>query len=296
MGKIAYIIAHTPGSIEEFFIPEMLSLIELGADILIIPRDISQKLFHKKALPLLKHTLMVPRFNAQIAKEALKYIFRNPISFYKIIKEVTFKARNLKIALKNILILPKAVYLSIILDKGSLSHIHAHWGSTTSTMAYIMSKITNVPWSFTLHRWDIYENNILKEKVKSASLVRCISEKGKTDLLKIIGNEFAHRVKIIHLGVEVPYLDKDFIKSKFKDWDNHEEIFKIVVPASFLPVKGHEYLIRACSILIQKKLLNYECIFYGNGPLQDDLKILVKQNNLSKYINVLGGKKSHMKN
>ena len=289
MTKIAYIIAHPPGSIEPFFIPEMLTLKKLRENLVIIPRNISEKLLHKKAESLVPHTLYVPIFSLAVAIEGLMYAIRHPITFFKIIYHVAIKARKPKIFLKNLLVTPKAIFLARILKDEPLYHIHAHWGTTTSTMAFIISRIKNIPWSFTLHRWDIYENNILRTKVDSASFVRCISDKGKVDLLNIIGNEFDHKVKVIHMGIDVPDLNEHIIKSKFNNWDQARKLFTVAVPAHLVPVKGHKYLIEAFSVLAERGFTNYKCIFFGEGYLKNDLISRISKKGLTEYIDVYGG-------
>ena len=67
--------------------------------------------------------------------------------------------------LKNLIIIPKAVYISNMILEYKISHLHVHWGSSTATAGLIASKISGVKWSFTCHRWDIYENNLLKLKI-----------------------------------------------------------------------------------------------------------------------------------
>lgn len=280
MKKLVYITAKIPFDIgEEFILTEILALKKLGADILIIPRDKSNRIFHKKAKLLLNNTLSIPWFDFKIVRELLKYIFMNPIFLVKITNNIAFKAKNVKIALKNLIILPKGLYLSIILKHQSISHIHAHWASTTSTMAYIISEATGVPWSFTAHRWDISENNLLKEKCKTASFVRAISEIGRQEMIDIVKDvSLKKKIMVLHMGVDVP--DK-------KDSLEKSAIFTFLCPANLLPVKGHRYLFEACRILSDKGL-KFKCVIAGDGPLDDELKKIVQKLNLNNYIEFLG--------
>lgn len=55
------------------------------------------------------------------------------------------------ILLKNLIVLPKSVYVTKLINKLNINHIHVHWDSTTVTMGYIFSSLTSIPWSFTLH-------------------------------------------------------------------------------------------------------------------------------------------------
>lgn len=281
MKKIAYITVNAPyGSQETFILTEMLALKELGVDILIIPREISSKLFNKRAEPILENTLNIPLFNFQIIIQYLKYLLTNPISYIKIINDIFFKARNVRIALKNLIIMPKAVYLSIILKEQSISHLHAHWGSTTATMAYIISKVTGIPWSFTAHRWDIPENNLLKEKCKSASFVRAIDENGRKEIIDIIKDEpLTEKISVIHMGVLVGEPNKGYLMPP--------DIFTFLCPANFVHKKGHRYLFEACKILSEKSL-NFRCLIAGDGPLEEELRKFVGDLDLSDYIEFLG--------
>jgi glycosyltransferase involved in cell wall biosynthesis len=281
MKKIAYITARTPlGLGEAFIVSEMLELKRLGANMLIIPRDISADSFHKKAEPLYKDTLIIPLIDFKILRESLKYIYNNPIFFMKIINNIAFKARNAKIALKNLIILPKALYLTFILKRESISHIHAHWGSTTSTIAFIINKITNIPWSFTVHRWDILENNILKKKCETASFVRCIDENGHKRMVEIIKERFLiNKLLIIHMGVDIPEINQEK--------DSSSGVFTLLCPANFEPVKGHKYLIEACRILSDKDT-KFKCLIAGDGPLENELKGLVEEFSLKGSIEFLG--------
>jgi len=147
-------------------------------------------------------------------------------------------------------------------------------------MAYVFSKITGIPWSFTLHRWDIGENNMLKEKVRTAKFVRCISEDGKNKLLSIIGREYEEKVKVIHMGVEIP--------EEILQLHKNRDFFTIVTPANLLEVKGHKYLIEACEILVNRGFRNFQCIFYGEGPLREELENIIKDKNLTEFIKLPG--------
>jgi len=265
MNRIAYITVKAPfGTQETFILTEMLALRDKGADILIIPRDRPDELFHKEAEPLLENTISTPWLNMNIAKGFITFICRKPGSFIKILNNIAFKSRNLKTALKNLIVFPKAIYLSAVLKDASVSHIHAHWASTPSTMAYVISEVTGIPWSFTAHRGDITEDNILKKKCASASFVRTIDEGGRRDLSGIINDRtLEEKILTVHMGVEVA--------GNVRRPAMPQEVFTILCPANFVPKKGHRYLMECCRILSDKGV-RFRCLIAGDGPLEDELK------------------------
>lgn len=284
--KIAYITAAVPwGTGESFIIDEMLQMQEEGIDILIIPRNPSMQVFHGEAKKLEDNSLWLPLVNLKMIFICVCTLFTN-LKIWKIIFTIIVNARSFLIFLKNMAVIPKGVFLAKYCKREKVEHIHAHWGSTTATMAYIISEITGIPWSFTVHRWDITENNMLKAKVASARFIRCISKIGLDEVHNIIGEQYKSKTQLIHMGVH--------INEKIKGISDRKDLFTIVCPANLLPVKGCQYLINACKHLIERKISNFQCLFIGDGPLKEKLIAQVKELELESYIHFLG-RMSHNK-
>jgi glycosyltransferase involved in cell wall biosynthesis len=202
-----------------------------------------------------------------------------PLFICQIVNNIAFRARNIKIALKNLMILPKALYVSKVLRKEGVVHIHAHYGSTTSTMAYIISRVTGIPWSFTAHRWDIPENNLLKIKAESASFVRAIDRKGREEILNIVNEEtLSEKIMTMHVGIRTVNSIKQASSS---------DIFTLLCPAMLLLKKGHKYLLEACNILSNKGL-KFKCLIAGDGPLRDELSAKIINSGLDTWVDLLG--------
>ena len=278
--KIVYITAQIPwGRGETFLLEELFEIKRQGVDLLIIPRNPPKEVFHKETHELLENAVWLPLINFKMVISFLKTLFTT-VSLWKILGVLVKYSRNPWILIKNLAVTPKGIFITKMIKKENIEHIHAHWGSTTSTMAYVISYLTGTPWSFTLHRWDIKENNMLKEKVKSAKFVRCISEHGKNELLEILGGKDGEKIKVIHLGVKVP--------ANIKEHSLTKKVFTIIVPANLLEVKGHHYLIEACSDLLKSGIKNFQCIFYGDGPLRIRLENLIGEKKLTNFVKMPG--------
>lgn len=281
MKTLVYITAFTPfGRGETFVLTEIMALNEMGLDMLIIPRDATNKLFHGGSSLASENTLSIPLFSLRILGVFLAFVFSHPLILLEIIKRLAFRARNVRIALKNLIILPKTICLSRVLRGRPVSHIHAHWASTTSTMAYIISELTGIPWSFTAHRWDITENNLLMEKCRTALFVRAISDRGKQEILNIIKDQsLSEKISVIHMGVPLPELGRDFMVKS--------DIFTLLCPANLVYVKGHKYLFEACKMLSDKGR-SFRCLVAGEGPLLAELKRIVKNLHINEHVSFLG--------
>ncbi|MFX0137790.1 MAG: glycosyltransferase family 4 protein, partial [Candidatus Hodarchaeota archaeon] len=277
--KVAYITAQAPyGKGETFIIEEMLAIKQSGIEIIIFPRNPTRNIFNKKAEKILINTIWIPLVNIQMITYFFGSFFKNRRlrkTCFKIIKD----SRKISILAKNFLIMPKANYIAQRIKNSNVDHIHAHWGSTTSTMSYIISELTNIPWSFTLHRWDISENNILKLKCSSAKFTRCICEDGKFELIELLGSQFKNRIKIIHMGIQIPKVDTGLRKRNSR--------FIIICPANLRSKKGHCYLIKACKIVLDEGIKNYLCLIIGDGPLRSNLNSQIRKLNLSYYVKIL---------
>jgi glycosyltransferase involved in cell wall biosynthesis len=181
--------------------------------------------------------------------------------------------------LKNLAVYPKGLWLAQIAEQWRAQHIHAHWAGTTASVAMVASNISGIPWSFTCHRWDIVENNLLCLKVRAATLARFINQKG-LDMATSMGVKGLERkARVIHMGVELPELPS---RAGAK---NRPPI--IICPANLLPVKGHKYLIEAVALLKERGV--QICLWIaGQGELRECLEKQVMQRGVSCQVRFLG--------
>jgi glycosyltransferase involved in cell wall biosynthesis len=279
--KIAYITAHTPfGKGETFVLEEMFALAELGLELLIVPRNPPKEVFHDSARQLLDRTVWLPLFSGRILLAFLKAAVLKR-RFWKVLADIFRHSRTPRILVKNLAVIPKAVFIADLFREAKVQHIHAHWGSTTATMAWVASELTGIPWSMTLHRWDIAENNMLKLKVERSAFVRCISEDGRREVLRIVGEQLQHKVKVLHMGVRLPNTPPE--KTCLT-----RQVFVIACPANLVPVKGHRFLIEACALLRERGVRNFKCLIIGDGPLETELRRQVEELGLEEVVKFMG--------
>jgi colanic acid/amylovoran biosynthesis glycosyltransferase len=280
--KIAYITAQVPwGRGETFIIDEMLAIKKTETELLIIPRNPTKKVFHQEAQALVSDAVWLPLINIKMISVFLISILTKP-RLWKIMSVIFRHSRTWRILVKNLAVLPKGIYIASLLKKKGIEHIHAHWGSTTATMAMVASELTNIPWSFTVHRWDIKENNGLTLKTEKATFVRCISQSGKEEILNIVGDSYKDKIKLIHMGVRIA----NFSTTQFRN-SSHSD-FVISCPANLLPVKGHRFLIEACALLLKWGIKKFKCLIIGDGPLQKKIRQQILKYGLQEHVKLLG--------
>ena len=200
----------------------------------------------------------------------LRLIIAKPFLSLKVFCFLFSSPRKL---LKNMAVFLRAFYVADHILKNPARHIHAHWGGVSSTFAMIVSTLTHTQWSFTCHRWDIYDNNMLSKKSMHASFVRFISERGMNDAIRLGVN--SDKALVIHMGVKL-YPGAPSERSLIRP-------AKIFCVANLVPVKGHFYLISAAKKLIELGL-EFELNICGDGRLRDALIDQVRESNIDDYV------------
>ncbi len=279
--RIAYVTAHAPyGRVESFVLQEILALKKRGHTLLIIPRNPPNFVLHQDYYnELSPATVRASLISPGILVQTVVWFFKNPVRYFKALA-LLFRSRNVSVLVKNLLIFPKGVWLASLLKKHRVEHLHAHWGSTPSTMALVASRLSGVPWSFTIHRYGLWEKNLLQEKVKGAAFTRVISHKSRRELLDIVGQNLAPKIRVIHVGFEIP--QSVSLQSR--------QTKKVVLatPANFVEVKGHIYFIRAAERLVQSGIRNWRVILWGDGPLRESIEREIKRLHLQDYFELPG--------
>jgi glycosyltransferase involved in cell wall biosynthesis len=250
--KLVYVTSSLPhGPLEAFVLPEIAALERLGHEVWLVPMWPRGERIHDDAERHRERTLSAPVVSAAIAADAVRGL---PRSLPLLTRTLRTKPR---IAGKNLIVHPKAIWLARRLRELEPDHVHAHWAAASATLAMVAAELARVPWSLTAHRWDIREANLLRAKAQSACFVRAISEGGASELERRVGLDGWHPL-VLRMGVELP--------SRTASPRAGREL-RLVTPASLLPVKGHRHLLEA---LVGLDGVTVD--FAGAGPLREEFE------------------------
>ncbi len=284
MGKIVYITSQSPcGKSEVWAIGEMLALVDAGVDLVVIPRTGSGTVFHSAARSLLPRTLKVPFASTAIFKALIVTLLNRPILLASIIYWIWQQSNKWSDLLKGIIVLPKSLFLAERLRGQDVSHIHAHSTTSVAVVACILARFLHVPWSFTLHSSSSIHKGYhrsLDAHMNSANFVRCISKVIAARLLEFMGDTYAPKIKVVHLGV--PCLGTLPRRSCGK------EDFLIGTPGWLLPHKGHQFALKASRLLLDQGVSNFTWYFYGEGHCRTTLTFQIKDMGLQNVIRLAG--------
>ena len=274
--RIAYVTTHFPdGPGERFFEPEVLTLSQLGAELLVIPAR-PRKRSPRDGESYLRVLRLRP-FDLKTAGLAAVETLSNPVRVFRALRTLCSARCKFATKIKNLVLFPKALAVGRILRRMHIEHIHAQWLSTPSTVAYVASAITGIPWSCTAHRFDILQDNLIAQKTQTARFIRAISSRNR-DLILQKSPSAASRCAVIHLGVAVPRTAKG-------SYDHNTP--RILCAANLVPVKGHRYLLEALAAL-RDRGIPFECDLAGEGPLRQAIQSQIERSNLSGRVRLRG--------
>jgi glycosyltransferase involved in cell wall biosynthesis len=149
-----------------------------------------------------------------------------------------------------------------------IEHIHAPWANGPATAAWIASRLTGIPFSFTARAWDIYPpDGALKDKIQDATLVR---SEIKTNLEYLRGFVDSDREKILvtYNGVPLEPVRDAEVAMKAP--------FRLTALGRFVGKKGYDFLIQACRIL-KDQGVEFNLTLAGDGPRGIQLKHLARK-------------------
>jgi colanic acid/amylovoran biosynthesis glycosyltransferase len=202
---------------------------------------------------------------------AARAFARRPLRALRALAAILTERYPLRGKLKNLVVVPKGLALAEIARARGFEHLHSYWLSTPATVAWLASRVAGIPFSSTVHRFDLYENNLAARKLRDAKFIRTISERGRRDLLLLTGGD-PDKVAVVRLGVALPALRRVSVVAG-DSWGRlpvSERPLRILCAARLVAVKGHGVLLAALALLRERGFA-FECTLAGEGELRAEL-------------------------
>jgi glycosyltransferase involved in cell wall biosynthesis len=210
---------------------------------------------------------------------AFRTLRRQPVECAAIARTLLFSRYRPAAKVKNLLVLAKGLALADYVLSRRITAIHAHWLTTSSTAGFIAARLTKVALSISAHRFDIYADNLIAQKLACARFVRVISERGASDLRAQIAPELRDRVTVLHLGVDVP--------DRPASPPQAQRPLHVAAIGNLLPVKGHADLIDAIA-RVRAAGVKLSCSIIGEGPLRARLQASIERRDLAGIVTLRG--------
>ena len=128
--------------------------------------------------------------------------------------------------------------------------------------------------------WDVDRFN-LSRKTAAASLVLCISEFTRAQLMALTEPEYWSKLEVVHCGV-----DLDLYPYRTRDQRDGRTV-EILAVGRLSPEKGHLVLLDALAQLHQEGL-RVQLTLVGDGPLQPELVAFAAENGIDDLVTFAG--------
>lgn len=112
---------------------------------------------------------------------------------------------GLKSTLYQLFYFAEAAVLGDHLRRQNISHLHNHIAKSSCSVAMLMSEMTGIPFSFTLHGPDIFfapDHWRLDKKIEKASFVACISHFCRSQAMSFSRPDHWNKLHIVHCAID----------------------------------------------------------------------------------------------
>jgi len=271
--KVAYIVSRFPKITETFVLYEMLAVEQRGVQVELYPllRE-RTTVMHPEAKPFVKRAHFQPFISWPILRSHLYFLRKKPRAYLNTLGTALRATLGSFRFFTGILgIFPKTVYFAHLMKDQGIDHVHAHFASHPAAAAFIIHRLTSIPYSFTAHGSDLHrDRHMLREKVAEAAFVIPISNYNKEMIIEECGQQVEDKVIVIHCGVDTQVFQPCPEKAQHRQSTSP---FNILCIGTLHEVKGQTYLIEACRLLHERGV-DFGCHFVGDGP---DMATLTKQ-------------------
>jgi len=305
-GAIAYVLKGYPRLTDTFITSEVYRMEQQGLRLHVfvikpctepVPSDLLDKIAAKPAYMPATTSMKGSSFFQWISANlkhflpSLRRVFRrHPLGFLRAAGAAFFQAIR---ARKGFWSWPRKVYakeflqgvmLADMLEQaGDVSHIHGHYCHGATTVTWLASMMTKLPFSFTAHAKDIYlpslnPAGLLRRKMDAARFVITCTDANR-DYLSNLGSKTP--VHCIYHGLNAEFCNIMKEQPALRATNGH---FHVLGVGRLIPKKGFDILVQACAILREKGVPFEATIVAEGGEHEKEIHRLITANGLANSV------------
>ncbi|QZZ20081.1 glycosyltransferase [Leptothermofonsia sichuanensis E412] len=163
-----------------------------------------------------------------------------------------------------------------------VNHVHAHFGTNSTTVAMLCHVLGGPSYSFTVHGPEEFDKPAaiaLTEKINRAAFVVAVCSFGKSQLFRWCDYRQWSKIQVIRCGVDQTFLAQPAIPIPPQP--------RFVCVARLSEQKGHLMLIEAASQLAREGH-SFKLILVGDGPLRGQIEAMIAQLGLQDQVEITG--------
>ncbi len=281
--KIAYLINQYPKVSHSFIRREILGLESHGVNITRVTIRKIDDIVDEKDKREQEQTICILDFSiVKILWAFIKVFFTNPFRFIRVFAHSLKLGRlNERGVIKHILYFVEACVFKEICNNKGIDHVHAHFGTNTTTVVMLGKLLGGPGYSFTVHGPEEFDSPrylSMEEKINNSRFVCAISSYGRSQLMRWCHPDQWNKIHIIHCAVEGTYLQQEDLPFE----DN-----KLVCVGRLAPQKGQVLIMEAVKQL-KEEGVDVRLILAGDGDLRDIIESYIDSMGLRDNVKITG--------
>lgn len=210
-GPIAYLTGEYPRATDTFIQREVAALRALGFKVLTCSVRQTGTEHHvgpeqREEAHRTFYILNEARSPLRLARDNLRAFTASPSKYVSALKlAVKTSPPGLKAFIYQLFYFLEAVILAEHLKRNGVVHLHNHIATASCTVAMLASKVSGIPYSYTIHGPGIFFEPMhwrIDEKTARASFVSCISDFCRSQVMMFSDRKHWDKLHIVHCGVQ----------------------------------------------------------------------------------------------
>jgi glycosyltransferase involved in cell wall biosynthesis len=283
--KVCYIVNQYPKVSHSFIRREILALESQGAQVL------------RVAMRGWKDSLVDAQDQAE--RERTRYVLaggpvhlgvavvltalRRPLRFARAFTQALAMTRHSERALwYHLVYMAEACVVARWLVADGAQHIHAHFGTNPAEVALLVSTLTGVPYSFTVHGPEEFDKPAaigLRTKIRHASRVVAISSYGRSQLYRWATLAEWDKIRVVHCGLDPDNFDIQDTRTPLSN--------TLVCIGRLCEQKGQLILLQALRRVIDRDVACH-VVLAGDGEMRGEIEDTIKSLRLDDHVRITG--------
>lgn len=276
---ILYVIGTYPLLTTTFIDREIRELRDQGVEVDIVSiRRTERQLSASQEDAQAEVTYVLPASTRRVISANLRYLTRRPVAYLGLLwRLLSGDHPTRRLRMRTLLHFILGVHVAALVEPRAPARVHAHFLDRATTVAIVISRLLDIPYSATAHANDIYVKPVLlPEKIRWSDFVATCTGYNANHLGSIADGS---KIRLIYHGLELgAYRPRREAAGRRS---------RILAVGQLKEKKGFRHLVDACRIL---ELAGHDflCEIIGEGPLRSRLESQIRDLGLEDRVRLLG--------
>src|SRR6266404_2331578 len=280
--RLAYCINCFPNYIEAMIYREVLALRSRGYDVVTfsIRKPLEAEVPEEARALAASTRYILPIRPSRLGAVHFRALLANPARYLAtLVAVVGGTHERLRDRWRSFCHFAEAVVIAPEVQRLGIEHIHAHWAVGAATCAMVLSRLLDVPFTFTAHAYDIWlDRLLLPEKLRAADTIVTCTDYNRRHLIEAYGTP-AEKLRVVYHGLDL---------ERFQRRGRPANATPVILSVGRLvEQKGYEDLLYVCADLVRRGQA-VTCAIIGDGPLRGRLERLVDELDLRGVVRLPG--------